>query len=134
MKSEGDGGENLAGRQKRAWYNSGQMGIQGMEYSINFVNMARELPDGHYRANVVFTFTISNGLVNTHGDVVLTDGGMEIIEQRGKDRDSRENRFGKGSSNKDETHFETQIFLNVPYGHAEYFSKKKMEITKRCQR
>jgi hypothetical protein len=28
MKSEGDGGENLAGRQKRAWYNSGQMGIQ----------------------------------------------------------------------------------------------------------
>ena len=74
-----------------------------MEYSINFVNMDRELPDGHYRANVVFTFTISNGLVNTHDDVVLTDGGMEIIEQRGKDPKTAARIAWKGSSNKDET-------------------------------
>ena len=94
-----------------------------MEYSINFVNMDRELSEGHYRPSVVFTFTISNGLVNTHGDVVLTDGGMEIIEQRGKDpktpaRIALERLLKQGRDP-----FETQIFLNVPYGHAEYFSK-----------
>src|SRR5260370_8041546 len=93
-----------------------------MEYSINFVNMDRGLSDGHYRASVVFTFTISNGLVNTHGDVVLTDGGMEIIEQRGKDpkpaaRIALERLLKQGRDP-----FETQMLLNVPYAHAQYFS------------
>ena len=95
----------------------------GMEYSINFVNMDRELSDGHYRASVVFTFTISNGLVNTHGDVVLTDGGMEIIEQRGKDPKTAARIALERLLKQGRDPFETQIFLNVPYGHAEYFSK-----------
>ena len=95
----------------------------GMEYSINFVNMDRELSDGHYRASVVFTFTISNGLVNTHGDVVLTDGGMEIIEQRGKDPKTAARIPLERLLKQGRDPFETQIFLNVPYGHAEYFSK-----------
>ena len=56
-----------------------------MDYSINFVDRDRELKDGHYKASVVYTFTISNGVANTRGHVVLTDGGLEIIEQRGKD-------------------------------------------------
>jgi len=94
-----------------------------MEYSINFVNMDRELPDGHYRASVVFTFTISNGLVNTHGDVVLTDGGMEIIEERGKDPKTAARIALERLLKQGRDPFETQIFLNVPYGHAEYFSK-----------
>jgi len=94
-----------------------------MEYSINFVNMDRELSDGHYRASVVFTFTISNGLVNTHGDVLLTDGGMEIIEQRGKDPKTAARIALERLLKQGRDPFETQIFLNVPYGHAEYFSK-----------
>lgn len=44
-----------------------------MEYSINFVNIDRELSVGHYKASVVYTFTISNGLADIHGDLVLTD-------------------------------------------------------------
>ena len=94
-----------------------------MEYSINFVNMDRELSDGHYRASVVFTFTISNGPVNTHGDVVLTDGGMEIIEQRGKDPKTAARIALERLLKQGRDPFETQIFLDVPYGHAEYFSK-----------
>jgi hypothetical protein len=93
-----------------------------MEYSINFVNMDRELSDGH-RASVVFTFMISNGLVNTHGDVVLTDGGMEIIEQRGKDPKTAARIALERLLKQRRDPFETQLFLNVPYGHAEYFSK-----------
>jgi hypothetical protein len=56
-----------------------------MEYSINLVKVDRARADGHYKASAVYTFAISNGLANTHGDVVLTEGGVEIIEQRGKD-------------------------------------------------
>ncbi len=71
----------------------------------------------------MFTFTISNGLVNTHGDVVLTDGGMEIIEQRGKDPKTAARIALERLLKQGRDPFETQIFLNVPYGHAEHFSK-----------
>ncbi len=94
-----------------------------MEYDINLVNVDRELAEGHYKASVVYTFTISNGLVNTHGDVVLTDGGVEIIEQRGKDPKTAARIALERLLRQGRDPFETQIFLRVPYGHAEYFSK-----------
>ena len=91
-----------------------------MEYSINFLHEDKELADGHYKhykASVVYTFTISNGLVNTHGDVVLTDGGVEIIEQRGKDPKTAARIALERLLKHGRNPFETQIFLNVPYGH-----------------
>ncbi len=94
-----------------------------MEYKINFLHEDRELADGHYKACVVYTLTISNGVVNTHGDVVLTDGGMEIIEQRGKDPKTAARIALEWLLKQGRDPFETQIFLNVPYRHAEYFSK-----------
>jgi len=97
-----------------------------MEYSINFLHEDKELADGHYKlykASVIYTFTISNGLANTHGDVVLTDGGVEIIEQRGKDPKTAARIALERLLKRGRDPFKTQIFLNVPYGHAEYFSK-----------
>ena len=55
-----------------------------MKYSIDAVNVKKELAD-QYKASVVYTFTISNGLAKTHADVVLTEAGAAIIEQKGKD-------------------------------------------------
>jgi hypothetical protein len=49
-----------------------------MEYSIDVVNVEREVADQHYKAKAVYTFTI------THADVVLTEAGATIIEQKGK--------------------------------------------------
>jgi hypothetical protein len=94
-----------------------------MEYRINLVKVDRELADGHYKASVVYTFTISNGLANTHGDVVLTEGGVEIIEQRGKDPKTAARIALERLLRQGRDPFETQISLSVPYGHAEYFSK-----------
>jgi len=95
MKSEGDGGKIWLAVKNALWYNSGQMGIQVMRIQHQLVNMDRELPDGT-TGRVSFTFTISNGLVNTHGDVVLTDGGYGNYRTEGQGpKDSRENRFGK---------------------------------------
>ena len=48
-----------------------------MEYSIDVENVKREVADQHYKAKVVYTFTISNGLAKTHADVVLTEAGAE---------------------------------------------------------
>ena len=56
-----------------------------MEYSIDVENVKREVADQHYQAKVVYTFTISNGFAKTHADVVLTEAGAAIIEQKGKD-------------------------------------------------
>ena len=59
--------------------------VSSMEYSIDVVNVEREVADGHYKASVVYTFTISNGFAKTHADIVLTKAGVDIIEQKGKD-------------------------------------------------
>src|ERR1700687_381197 len=71
-----------------------------MEYSVNLVNVDRELAGWHYKASVGYTFKISNGLANTHGDVVLTDGGVDIIEQRAKTRRQPQESPWRGYSNK----------------------------------
>jgi hypothetical protein len=94
-----------------------------MRYNIDLLNVERDSAAGQYKATVVYTFTISNGLTETHGNVVLTEGGVDIIDQRGKDprtaaRIALERLLKQGRDP-----FETQIFLSVPFGHAEYFSK-----------
>jgi hypothetical protein len=96
---------------------------RAMEYSINLVDVDRELKDGHYKAGVVYTFTMSSGLANTHGHVVLTDGGLEIIEQRGKDPQTAARIALERLLRQGRDPFESQIFLNVPFGHAEYFAR-----------
>jgi hypothetical protein len=54
-----------------------------MEYSIDVENVKREVADQN-KASVVYTFTISNGFAEAHADVVLTEAGAAIIEQKGK--------------------------------------------------
>ena len=94
-----------------------------MEYSIDLMKVDRELAGGQYKASVVYSFTISNGVANTHGDVVLTEGGVEIIEQRGKDPKTAA-RIALERFLKQQQHpIATQILLRIPYGHADYFSK-----------
>jgi hypothetical protein len=94
-----------------------------MEYNINVVNVEREVADGHHRAAVVYTFTISNGLAKTHADIVLTEAGADIIEQRGKDPQTAAKIALERLLRQGRDPFETQIYLPVPYGHAEYFAR-----------
>ena len=94
-----------------------------MEYIINLANTDRELAEGHYKAGVVYTFTISNGVASTRGHVVLTDGSVEVIEQGGKDPKTAARIALERLLRQGREPFESQIFLRIPYGHAEYFSK-----------
>jgi hypothetical protein len=47
-----------------------------MEYTINLENMEGETAEGHYRASVIYRFTISSGSATTHGDISLTEAGI----------------------------------------------------------
>jgi hypothetical protein len=94
-----------------------------LEYSIDLVNVEREVADGHYNASVVYTFIISNGLAKVHGDVVLTEGGVDIIEQKGKDAQTAAKIALERLLKQGRDPFETQILLRIPFGHAEYFSR-----------
>ncbi len=94
-----------------------------MEYSIDVENVKREMVDQHYKASVVYRFTISNGLAKTHADVVLGEAGVEIIEQKGKDPQTAAKIVLERLLKQGRDPFETQILLTVPYGHAEYFAR-----------
>ena len=93
-----------------------------MEYSIDVENVKREVAD-QYKASVVYKFTISNGFAKTHADVVLTEAGVDIIEQKGKDPQTAAKIVLERLLKQGRDPFETQILLTVPYGHAEYFAR-----------
>ena len=94
-----------------------------MEYSIDVENVKREMVDQHYKACVVYRFTISNGLAKTHADVVLGEAGVDIIEQKGKDPQTAAKIVLERLLKQGRDPFEAQILLTVPYGHAEYFAR-----------
>jgi hypothetical protein len=85
-------------------------GELAVEYTINLASADRELAEGHYRASVVYTFTISNGLASTRGHVVLTDGSVEVIEQGGKDPPTAARIALEGSSGKDGNRLRPRFF------------------------
>ena len=91
-------------------------------YSIDIVNVKREAAD-QYKAKVVYTFTISNEFAKTHANVVLTEAGAAIIEQKGKDPQTAAKIVLERLLKKGRDPFETQILLTVPYGHAEHFAR-----------
>jgi len=94
-----------------------------MEYSIDLIDEDREIVDGHHQANVMYTFAISNGFAKTHGDVVLTEAGADIIELMGKDPRVAAKVVLERCLKQGRDPFEAVILLRVPLGHAEYFSK-----------
>jgi antitoxin component of RelBE/YafQ-DinJ toxin-antitoxin module len=94
-----------------------------MEYRIDLENVKRGMVDQHYKAKVVYTFTISNGFAKTRADVVLTEAGVNIIEQKGKNPQTAAKIVLERVLKQGRDPFETQILLTVPYGHAEYFAR-----------
>jgi hypothetical protein len=94
-----------------------------MEYSVNLVNVEKEAANGPHRAYVVYRFAISNGSANAFGDVLLPEGGVNIIEQNGKDPQTAAKIALERLLKRGRDPFETQILLSVPFGHAEYFSR-----------
>ncbi len=96
---------------------------EDVKFAIALVSRSRERAFANYKASATYTFAISDGPVKTHAEVVMTDGGSEVIQQKGKDakeaaRLALERLLVTGFDP-----FEAPIFLQIPYQQAEFFAK-----------
>jgi hypothetical protein len=94
-----------------------------MKFDIALVSLNREKAFASQKASATYTFAISNGNVKAHAEVILVEGGSEVIERKGKDskvaaRLALERLLVNGSNP-----FESPLFVRIPYQHAEYFSR-----------
>lgn len=94
-----------------------------MEYQIKLLNVETEEEVRKHWAAVMYRFTISDESTHANGDVVLTQGGVDIIEKNGKDPQTAARVALERLLRSGRNPFETQILLKVPFGHAEYFSR-----------
>jgi hypothetical protein len=95
-----------------------------MGYELEFVRVGGDQSFGQIKASVVYTFSISNGHDKTKADVVITCGGVEVIEKGGKDPKTAAKIALDRALKKGRNPFASRISLQMPYGHAEYFSKQ----------
>ena len=94
-----------------------------MAYEVTFLEIARAQDTAGPKASVIYRFEIQDGSRNTRAEVVLTCGGVEIIEQGGKDPKSAASIALHRLLKAGRDPFESQIFLQIPYGHAAHFSR-----------
>jgi hypothetical protein len=97
--------------------------VKGRKFEISMVGLNRERAYAKYKASTTYTFAISNGRAKTHADVIFSDGGLEIIEQKGKNARAAavlalQRLLVTGCDP-----FKAQIFIQIPYQQAEFFSK-----------
>lgn len=94
-----------------------------MAYEVTFLEVAGAQDTAGPKASVVYRFEILNGPRRTRAEVVLTHGGVEIIERGGKDPRSAASIALHRLLKAGRDPFESLIFLQIPYGHAAHFSK-----------
>lgn len=69
----------------RTRWMSQRLDYEDVKFNIALVSRSSERAFAKYKASATYTFAISDGPVKTHAEVVLTDGGSEVIERKGKD-------------------------------------------------
>jgi hypothetical protein len=97
--------------------------VRDPKFDIVLVGLNRERAYAKYKAATTYTFAISDGPARTHADVIFWDGGFEIIEGKGKSPKTAaklalQRLLGSGCDP-----FVDQIFIQIPYCQAEFFSK-----------
>ena len=91
--------------------------------SAAFVSLTRERAYGQSKASATYTFAIFDRAAKTHAEVILANGGFEIIELRGKDPKVAARLALETTSRCGMWSFVAPIFLRIRYPHAEYFSR-----------
>lgn len=56
-----------------------------MGYDVEVVGVNRERTGERRKRRWFYNFSVTNGLIKTHANIILSSGEAEIIEQRGKD-------------------------------------------------
>ncbi len=98
-----------------------QRGKVHMRYEIDLASVQREIVGS--KASVIYKFRIASGLSTAYCDVLMTDGGIEVIENRGKDPETAARialeRLLRGGRDP----FAGSILIKIPFGHAAHFAK-----------
>jgi hypothetical protein len=92
-------------------------------YQVTFLEIAGPQECTGPKAFIVYRFEILDGPKKTRADVVFTYAGVEIIEQEGKDLNSAASIALQRLLRSGRDPFMSQIFLQIPYGHAAHFSR-----------
>jgi hypothetical protein len=95
-----------------------------MQYEIALASVEREIAHCTFTVNIIYQFRIAHGLSTAYADVLMTDGAVDAIAQKGKDpetaarivlerflRDGRDP-FAGGL-----------IRIKIPFGHAAHFAR-----------
>lgn len=94
-----------------------------MQYEIYLLGVQRETAVGADQPRIIYTFRIASGLSTAYCNVLLTDGGFEVIEQKGKDPESAARialeRLLRGGRDP----FTGAIHIKIPFGHAAHFAR-----------
>jgi hypothetical protein len=94
-----------------------------MQYEIDLASVQRAIVDGAYKASIIYTFRIASGLSTAYCDVLMTDGGAEVIEQRGKDPETAARIVLDRLLRSGRDPYAGSILIKIPYGHAAHFAK-----------
>jgi hypothetical protein len=97
--------------------------VKDLRFQIALVGLNRERAYAQYKASTTYTFAISDGPARTHADVIFPDETFELIEGKGKSAKTAAKlaleRLLVGGCDP----FEDQIFIQISYRQAEFFSK-----------
>lgn len=94
-----------------------------MAYEVTLLEITGPKEKTGPKAFVVYGFEILEGPKKTRADVVLAYAAVEIIEQGGKDPKSAASIALQRLLRSGRDPFESQISLQIPYGHAVHFSR-----------
>ncbi len=91
--------------------------------NVALVSFVRERTCGRSKPSTTYTFKISEGGKRSQAEIILTDGGPEVIEQSRQDAKAAARLALDRVLNAGYDPFKAPLFLRIPYQHAEYFSR-----------
>lgn len=97
--------------------------MKDLKFEISLIGLNHERAYAKYKASTTYTFAISHGPAKTHADVIFWDGGIEVIEEKGKSSKTAARLALQRLLSAGCDPFEDQIFIQIPYRQAEFFSK-----------
>jgi hypothetical protein len=94
-----------------------------MQYEIALASVEREIAHGAFTVSIIYKFRISHGLSIAYADVLMTDGAVDAIAQKGKDPETAARIALERLLRDGRDPFAGLIRIKIPFGHATHFAK-----------
>jgi hypothetical protein len=94
-----------------------------MQYEIALAGVQREITLGAFTANIIYKFRIAHGLSTAYADVLMTDGAVDAIAQKGKDPETAARIVLERLLRDGRDPFAGLIRIKIPFGHAAHFAR-----------